>query len=60
MSAAAIIEGVRASGGEITLAAEVEVPDAAGLDERLHVCTSVRGDTQINNSSDPMVEDTIA
>jgi hypothetical protein len=41
--------------------AEVEVlPDATALDERLHVCTSARGDIQTNNSSDPMVEETIA
>jgi hypothetical protein len=40
--------------------AEVDVmPDATALGERLHVCTSARGDTQTNNSSDPMVEDTI-
>jgi hypothetical protein len=40
--------------------AEVEVlPHPDRLGDRLHVCTSDRGDTQTNNSPDPMVEEVV-
>jgi hypothetical protein len=40
--------------------ADVEVlPHPDRLGDRLHVCTSDRGDTQTNNSPDPMVEEVV-